>query len=198
MKKSALKALLAGSAEFVMAHGKRQKGRNRQPSACFLGITNPRKALTVAEKLLRMKQQPQSPHSDYDDFKKAVQGLLDENRAVKTHQSLLWEDRIIFYQPVYNLIQRFEKDILYDCHSLGAKVSRSRVGREILRRGLNSIGLMARNLQGWRLKEEDVRQALIMLLQEIGRMHNLTDMPDSRHDFNGWVVWTRIHSNTQQ
>jgi hypothetical protein len=48
---------------------------------------------------------------------------------------------------VPELFECFEKDILYDCHSLRAKVSRSQAGKEIERRKAELMPLVQQHIE---------------------------------------------------
>lgn len=56
MKKSVLSQNEQGSAEQVVAHAARQRSRGRNPSMSFAGQHNPRKALRLANTVIRMAQ----------------------------------------------------------------------------------------------------------------------------------------------
>lgn len=43
---------------------------------------------------------------------------------------------------LYELADRFEKDIVYACHSLSLRISRSEAGKELIRRGNSAITLV--------------------------------------------------------
>jgi hypothetical protein len=92
------------------------------------------------------------------------------------------------------LIERFAKDIIYDCHSLRARFERSMAMRELVRRGPAVLGAISKFLKtpiAEREAGDDLDWAFCSLLNQIGVHHlkkELKEAPDSQ-DVDGWASW---------
>lgn len=94
------------------------------------------------------------------------------------------------------LFKQFENDIVYDCHSLRAKVSRSRSGKLIILLGpkvLAELAIYLKNRQPpSKIKNlsNEVNHAWGILLSWMCEEHSLNRENIAQTDFQSWVKWT--------
>jgi len=197
MKKLTEKIIVFETAEEVLVHGNEQQGKGLPLVACFLGITNPEKAYIVATELVKRKNYPPTtPASrDYFLFMEEMQKFFDENGIQKFPGNyVIHDDRIIMYQPMRNLLKRFESDIIYDCHQLQTKTSRSAAGKEIIRRGRESLKAMAEFLFKQRNYNDDVLLAATIILCWLSHKYKLGGIPETYSDVDGWIAWANANA----
>lgn len=199
MKKNAAKKEEVGTAAYVVAHAQRQKRRGRRPAMHFLGITNPNKAFTVASELLRLSQEKKTSNSGYYAFAQTVQQLFDRNDVVKMNKHLVFDERIIQYQPIYNLVERFEHDIQFGCNSLNIKFNHSSAWKELVRRGQKVLGpivgyLKERTPPSGEFMEDDISIAWSMLLCNIKQSIDSQPIDLKFGNLAGWVSWAERFS----
>ena len=93
--------------------------------------------------------------------------------------------------------RRFESDIMYDCHSLRAKVSRSESGKHILALGPKVMTELSLHLTDWKSPSkiaaisEDVKYGWGILLSWMCRDHKLDRQGLAQNDFDSWVEWVK-------
>lgn len=97
-----------------------------------------------------------------------------------------WRDDLTL-APIEWLVERYEKDIIFDCHTLSARISRSEAGTELIRRGrpaLRAIGNRIRiTIREGSLVQEQVSFAWdqfiawVSLLYSIIETHKLPAAP---------------------
>ena len=98
------------------------------------------------------------------------------------------------------LIERFEKDIIFDCHAVWIRVSRSRAGKEILALGPSVLPDLAVRLEGYKLPEgqeahsDSLKWAWSLLLSWLVKEHGLEGRPKLQADFDGWVKWLQAQT----
>lgn len=93
------------------------------------------------------------------------------------------------------LFERFAKDIIYDCHSLRARVSRSNAGKQILAVGPEIFNDLAQHLKDYKPPTqieaiaEEVRYGWGILLSWMCEEHSLDRKGIAQADFNSWIKW---------
>lgn len=199
-KKGKIAIVQFETAEEILTHGNEQQGKQRPLKACFWGIKNPEKAYIVASALVAGKNSHcnNPTRETYHRFKEDMQKILDENEVPKYPGDYgLCDDRIVRYQPICNLFKSFESDIIYDCHQIRTRASRSTAGKEIIRRGRESLSALAENLVYQRDFNSDVFTGLIMILYWLGHKHGIIEnMPQTFGDADGWIEWAKINATT--
>lgn len=98
------------------------------------------------------------------------------------------------------LFKRFANDIIYNCHSLRASVSRSGAGRQIIADGPNILRDLATHLKDYKPSTEiealadEVRHGWGILLSWMCEEHSLDREGIAQGDFNAWVAWVTKHA----
>jgi hypothetical protein len=92
---------------------------------------------------------------------------------------------------VGELIGRFERSMIYDCHSFTARFSRSDARRELARRGAAVLGAIAAHLRKAPPSDKfDVRTAWGLLLHQIEiSVDPKQSGPQKFKDTEGWISW---------
>lgn len=94
---------------------------------------------------------------------------------------------------VEELCRSFDEDILYDCHDLDIKLSRSQAGAELFRRRKAALGGIAKHLrehQGLDALQGELRLAWGKTLFWIGtRIGHALDSPAEYTDTKAWITW---------
>ena len=95
------------------------------------------------------------------------------------------------------LFERFAKDIIFDCHSLRAKVSRSDAGKQIIKVGPAVLSELAEHLNSYKPPTEiealadEVRYGWGILLSWFCEEHSLDRKGLNQKDFNSWIEWLK-------
>ena len=91
------------------------------------------------------------------------------------------------------LIERFKSDIIYDCHSYGARFRRSDGRKELERRGSSVLPQIIKHLENKPPGDfMDLKTAWGNLLSNFARnigMEEVNPAPDLLKDTQGWVEW---------
>lgn len=90
------------------------------------------------------------------------------------------------------LFEQFEKDIIFDCHSLRARVSRSDARRQMTAIGpgiFPELYLHLKNYQSQAKIDEEVCHGWGILLSWFCEEHSLDRKEIAQDDFNSWVLW---------
>ena len=92
--------------------------------------------------------------------------------------------------PVRELIERFERDMLYDCHGYVLRFSRSQARKELVRRGKKTLKPIAEHLRvhppGSGMGLDTAWGNLLCL---IGTSLPVEDGPKLFNDTRGWIEW---------
>lgn len=94
------------------------------------------------------------------------------------------------------LINRFQSDIVYDCHSLSARYGRSDAVRKILEAAIDMLPFIAAHLSTYEKAtdihdiEMDARIAWCWLLRQIHDENDIGE-PPIVGNFEGWVKWAK-------
>jgi hypothetical protein len=102
---------------------------------------------------------------------------------------------------IYELVHRFENDIIFDCHSLAIKTSRSQSSKDIIREGPAALATITEHLKHFRAPkgaevfDSELRHAWGILLSWLCKEHGLQNYPASQRDFNGWVGWLVVQTH---
>jgi hypothetical protein len=90
-----------------------------------------------------------------------------------------------------DLIKRFERDIVLDCHSFTARFERSLAQRELCRRGAGCLKAITDHLRKNPPKDfMDLRTAWGYLLNQIEiRLDPKKTGPKRLKDTAGWIAW---------
>jgi hypothetical protein len=91
------------------------------------------------------------------------------------------------------LCDRFDRDILYDVHSLRAKVGRSKAGKQLLAKGRDVLITIAKHLEEHtQLHEFELGKGWGMLLHDISiRADPQMTTPLEAGNIPGWIAWAR-------
>jgi hypothetical protein len=90
---------------------------------------------------------------------------------------------------VAELVDEFKRDIIYDCHSFRVKLSRSDAGKELVKKGRESLRGMITHLRAYKTDEE-TQLAFACLLNEIEiQIDPDKTAPRDLKDMDGWLVW---------
>lgn len=95
---------------------------------------------------------------------------------------------------IREIIERFQNDILYDCHSLSARYGRSEAVRALLEMGIEAVPVMIAFLADFSSPtaepgaENDLKRAWTWILDDMSVF--MDDHPGSLH-FDGWVEWAK-------
>lgn len=100
-----------------------------------------------------------------------------------------------------SLFEKFENDIVFDCHSLRTKVSRSQSGKRIIAMGPKILRELAEYLKNWqplsKIKEleDEEKHGWGILLSWMCEEHSLDRGGIAQNDFESWVKWTASFSS---
>lgn len=106
---------------------------------------------------------------------------------------------------VEQLCERFDRDILYDCHSLIAREERSLAQKELLRRGRSALATVIVHLENHpkltgRVPElsgllEDLRLGWVMVLNRFEvALDPKRGAPQLLAAYDGWLVWAKTQA----
>lgn len=89
------------------------------------------------------------------------------------------------------LIEKFERNMNYDCHSFNARFSRSAARIELARRGAAILGAIAAHLREHPPTDQfDIKTAWGLLLHEIEiEIDPKRSGPQKFADAEGWIAW---------
>lgn len=96
------------------------------------------------------------------------------------------------------LVERFENDIIYDCHSLRAKFGRSQAQRELVQKGRESLRPIVEHI---RLYQQTPPTSYPLVLDDLlvawGMLFHSIEIevdpdrtgPQDLRDTDGWMAW---------